>query len=615
MIYALAITPDGARAYATNDAANTVWAIDLTTNTVIGDPIAVGSRPISIAITPDGGHAYVTNQASNNVSVLDLFTNTVIGDPIAVGSLPVTIAITPDGTRAYVTNAADHSVSVIDLATNAVIGAPIIVPGQPYGVAITTRPLTLSDQIRHLKPAVEGLLAAGSLNRDQAKALTTTLEQAFRRIAAGRTIGAIEELTAFVGQVNHLLTVEILTLAEGQPLIDGANAVIAGVERVLEACTPDSASAVLQWRSPFVGRQQYKPLGRLTMKDSFTGRLRWYRRVQAVIVGLSALAAVRCTDLTQSTVGFSDSPTAQLVKGEHGPIKLSRNPVSAAFDVSEGGVAVGIVSRDLYQSVAVQWTRAGEETLLQGGNGATPLGINESGQIAGYSAGFRATVWSALGVPLDINPSGGASFARSINEAGQVVGWGYDNPGGSGLPRPFVWSRESGMRDLVLLPGGTYGVADDINDLGQVVGCSLDDVNAHLVMWNTDETIVDLGIGYCAAAVNNHGTIVGNGATGGGAFRWTASEGLVLLDSVYGSLRVADVNDREEIVGSVYVSGPRELEHYGFRWTQDEGVVVLSSGEGIAYGINACGSVVGASFRQGGALLWPLGTCKGTRRD
>ncbi|EEN88790.1 hypothetical protein RHOER0001_4887, partial [Rhodococcus erythropolis SK121] len=50
--------------------------------------ISVGAYPSSVAISPDGGRAYVTNQLSDAVSVIDVATNSVVGDPIAVGSNP-----------------------------------------------------------------------------------------------------------------------------------------------------------------------------------------------------------------------------------------------------------------------------------------------------------------------------------------------------------------------------------------------------------------------------------------------------------------------------------------------------------------------------------------------
>ena len=128
---------------------NIVLVIDTATNTVVAT-IAVGQTPFGVAITPDGTRAYVTNQNSNTVSVIDTATNTVVAT-IPVGLRPAGVAITPDGTRAYVANVCrDNTVSVIDTATNTVV-ATIAVGSLPLWVAITPAPRvpTSIEQCEH----------------------------------------------------------------------------------------------------------------------------------------------------------------------------------------------------------------------------------------------------------------------------------------------------------------------------------------------------------------------------------------------------------------------------------------------------------------------------------
>ena len=75
------------------------------------------------------------------------------------------------------------------------------------------------------------------------------------------------------------------------------------------------------------------------------------------------------------------------------------------------------------------------------------------------------TAW----VPTDLGTLGGHnSYARGINNAGQVVG---DSQVASGATHAFLWSAVSGMVDLGTL-GGTNSYARAINDAGQVVGYS-----------------------------------------------------------------------------------------------------------------------------------------------
>ncbi|MGB9927896.1 MAG: DUF7507 domain-containing protein, partial [Methanosarcina sp.] len=130
----VAVTPDGAKVYATNHYNNNVSVIDTATNTVIAT-VSIGNGPIAVAIIPDGTKVYVANYGSANVSVIDTATNAVIAT-IPVGNSPQGVAVNPDGTKVYVTNSNSNNVSVIDTATNTVI-ATIPVGSSPQGVAVT----------------------------------------------------------------------------------------------------------------------------------------------------------------------------------------------------------------------------------------------------------------------------------------------------------------------------------------------------------------------------------------------------------------------------------------------------------------------------------------------
>ena len=82
-------------------APDSVSVIDTATNTVIAT-IPVGGQPWAVAVSPDGTRAYVTNR-EGTVSVIDTATNTVTAT-IPVGPTAFGVAVSPDGTRAYVTN-------------------------------------------------------------------------------------------------------------------------------------------------------------------------------------------------------------------------------------------------------------------------------------------------------------------------------------------------------------------------------------------------------------------------------------------------------------------------------------------------------------------------------
>jgi YVTN family beta-propeller protein len=66
------------RAYVPNVGDFTVSVIDSATNTVVAT-VPVGVLPIAVAVTPDGAFAYVTNNFDNTVvSVIKAATNTVV---------------------------------------------------------------------------------------------------------------------------------------------------------------------------------------------------------------------------------------------------------------------------------------------------------------------------------------------------------------------------------------------------------------------------------------------------------------------------------------------------------------------------------------------------------
>ena len=116
--YGLAISSDGTKAYVVDTNNDAVLVIDTATNTVAA-PISVGGglSPIAIALTPDGTKAYVSND-SGSVSVINTATNTVTAT-INTGGNNWGIVLTPDGSKAYVASW-DAAVAVIDTATNTV---------------------------------------------------------------------------------------------------------------------------------------------------------------------------------------------------------------------------------------------------------------------------------------------------------------------------------------------------------------------------------------------------------------------------------------------------------------------------------------------------------------
>ena len=179
-----------------------------------------------------------------------------------------------------------------------------------------------------------------------------------------------------------------------------------------------------------------------------------------------------------------------------------------------------------------------------GGSGGAAYGINNAGQVTGYSriagdAYFRATLWSAappadLGAPIAGTYSGG----YGINADGDVAGYTYT---ADGYPRAARWFGGVG-ESLGTLSGPGYtgydaSYAFGINASDQVAGYSVSAGGGSwlAVRWDgTTAVALDslgsyLSYGY---AINDAGQVAGYGLlAGNGAFRaarWTGTTAEVL---------------------------------------------------------------------------------------
>jgi probable HAF family extracellular repeat protein len=196
-----------------------------------------------------------------------------------------------------------------------------------------------------------------------------------------------------------------------------------------------------------------------------------------------------------------------------------------------------------------------------GGDYSTGVDVNDSGQVAGYSTmangAYHAFLYTGTpgsdGVMHDLGTLVGDSIAAAINATGQVVGWS-DRSGGNTSSHAFLYSGTPGaggqMIDLGTL-GGAHSFARDINDAGQIVGSSFTaDVDVHAFLYTgkpgVDGVMIDLdawldannpveGAKWTLAdayGLSNNGWITGTGdyndGPGGG---WDGSTIAFLLDA------------------------------------------------------------------------------------
>jgi probable HAF family extracellular repeat protein len=262
----------------------------------------------------------------------------------------------------------------------------------------------------------------------------------------------------------------------------------------------------------------------------------------------------------------------------------------------------------------VQYTITDLGTL--GGNYSCPGGINDSGQVVGWSyvAGGstnHAFLYSGNGPMQDLGTLDSTrvySTALDINNNGQIVGWSWSD---SVSAHAFLCSGSSAMKDLGTL-SGSDSWASSINDSGQIVGeADLSDGDYRAFLYSGSGPMKSIGsLGgskSSAVSINNSGQIVGwSWPTGGGsgsghAFLYSGSGPMQDLGTLGGvQSQAAGINDSGQIVGYSYTSSgaTNAFLYEGSGPMQDLGT--LGGAISSASSINNNGQVVGDSYTSSG---------------
>lgn len=195
------------------------------------------------------------------------------------------------------------------------------------------------------------------------------------------------------------------------------------------------------------------------------------------------------------------------------PLAFLGTGISAqALGINDLGQTVGFSRTEapLFGSPlhAVLWDRAGTATDLDpGGFRSQASGINNYGQVSGSlrtSGGdFIAVRWDVnRGTRIDLPtlPGGPVTVGLAINARGEMVGHSGE--------RAVRWDANGNITALAMLPGETESEAVDISDTGEIVGFSSGSDSGHIVLWEPDGTIIDLGAGI-PTGINAQGQVVG----------------------------------------------------------------------------------------------------------
>lgn len=268
-------------------------------------------------------------------------------------------------------------------------------------------------------------------------------------------------------------------------------------------------------------------------------------------------------------------------------------------------ITLVLVSRSFSQAPP-QYTARDLGTLGGGENSA--YGINESGQVVGYSTlsgdlRRHAYLYSG-GTMRDLGTLASLhSYAYAINKAGQVVGMSYNN---YSQLRAVVYGG-GGITDLGTLGGG-QSAAYGINNSGQIVGWSETSggTNSHAFLYSAG-TMVDLGTfggtGSQAYAINDFGQVVGGSNTTGDSARhaFLYSGGVMKdLGTFGGNDSLAEgINNSGQIVGSSTFSTGTALHAFSYSAGVMTDLGTLGGSTSVARSINKSGQIVGYSYLSG----------------
>ena len=239
-----------------------------------------------------------------------------------------------------------------------------------------------------------------------------------------------------------------------------------------------------------------------------------------------------------------------------------------------------------------------------GGDNSTTMGINQSGEIAGFAENsthdstcgapsqvldFEAVLWSPTGQVQELPPLPGdtVGMALALNNNGQVVGstgtCANTIPNGLVIgPHAVLWENGSPIA-LGSLGGTMVGVAAGINDAGEVIGGAdlaseipgFPGVQVHGFVWTAAKGMADIGtlgtdFSSVPTSINNKGEVVGGSCDDMGncrAFLWqnnamTDLNTLIPADSPLYLVLPWAVNDAGQIVGMGVVNSTGDVHAF-----------------------------------------------------
>ncbi len=275
-----------------------------------------------------------------------------------------------------------------------------------------------------------------------------------------------------------------------------------------------------------------------------------------------------------------------------------------------------------------------------GANYTTALGINQSGQITGWSGSSTAEIGAIPGSAFLYSDGKlvniGAAFNKGSIGTGivgndrkgahpddegkrkvRVAGYGND---AQGVTHAFLY-QDHFLRILGFLPGGTTSMAFALNDSGEVAGAADNDQGAVQAVVFKNGNVISLGTlgatagGGEAFGINNRGDVTGiantaNGDADGFLYHDRKMIDLGVLPGGNYSAGTA-INDSLQITGNSGILGSADV--HAFLWEKGKMIdlgVLPTGNSSQGSGINARGDVVGGSdiFIPSNLSFGPPGT-------
>lgn len=315
----------------------------------------------------------------------------------------------------------------------------------------------------------------------------------------------------------------------------------------------------------------------LWMRVLFTSFAWWMSWSQVAVANPASYTVTELGSLQGLSLNNSSQVVGyQFVSGNQRPFLWSNGTLTElgtlggtwgnAEAISDNGLVVGTAATPSGNYSATYWSGEVATPIFSGTTvRGRAKGVNESGQIAGYStqSGPEHAFLYSNGVITDLGTLGGSvSLAYGINENGEVVGYSYP---ATGNYRAFLYSNGI-MMNLGTLPGFLTSRGLAVNDNSQVVGTA----------WKQEQ------IGYSWVDINH-------------AFTWVNGQMQDLGTLGGGNSHAFGVNSSGQIVGTAQLSSgwnQATLWSEGTAWNLNQ--LLLSPGWDLtsAYAINDQGQIL-----------------------